>query len=303
MANITLRQLHIFSEVLVHGSFRRCAEHMEISQVAVSDHIRELEQRLGHALFERRAGGPAKLTSDGQRAQRHIAKILTEVDHLLIDFAAHADQLGDRRLNFSAQAYILRKLQGTLIEFENQHRGVKIDLDLTVFTAQGVVERLQAKTLDAGYFFALDVPTNLESEYAWTEPLRLFVGPNHPLAGQSRTELADIARSGCIHLLPENPLRPLIDEALKRAGLVDLKIAMQTNELGLILSSVQKGLGFVCMFENSGTGFINPGSLIPLQLEQPLPSLQVRRFVAERWRDDEIARKLLQRLAEQHNGE
>ena len=300
MANITLRQLQIFTKVVAQGSFRRCAEYMEISQVAVSDHIRELEQRLGHPLFERRAGGPVILTPAGQRAQRHIAKILAEVDHLLVDFAGQFPAAGERHLRIGAQAYLLRKLQGALLAFEAQHPGVKIDLDLTVFTAQTLAERLQAHTLDAGYFYSLDVPTQLESEYAWTEPLRLFVGPSHPLANQERVTLADIAITSSIQLSADNPLRPLIDESLKRAGIVDLKIALQTNELGLILSSVQKGLGFACMFEQSSPGFINPGSLFPLTLEQPLPSLQVRRAVAASWRDNEDMRQLLMRFGEQH---
>lgn len=300
MANITLRQLQIFEKVVAHGSFRRCADFMEISQVAVSDHIRELEQRLGHALFERRAGGPALLTPNGQRAQRHIAKILAEVNHLLVDFAGQVPAAGAWHLRIGAQAYLLRKLQGALLEFQSQQLEVKIDLDLTVYTAEALAQRLQAHTLDAGYFYTLDVPTQLESEYAWTEPLQLFVGPGHPLAQRERVTLADIAATHSIHLSPDNPLRPLIDESLRRAGIVDLKVAVQTDELGLILSSVQKGLGFACMFEQSSPGFINPASLHPLTLELPLPSLQVRRAVAPSWRDNEVMRRLLKRFEEQH---
>lgn len=284
MANITLRQLQIFSNVVEHGSFRRCAEKMEISQVAVSDHIHELELRLGHTLFERRVGGPVILTADGQRAQRHIAKILTEVDQLLLGLDG-ASKPGERCLKIGIHAYLLRKLRGALLEFEKDLQGVKVELDMTVLTAATLRARLQAQTLDMGYFYSLDVPTDLESDYAWTEPLRLFVGPTHPLAEQQtreRVRLADIAAASSIHLLPDNPMRQLVDESLRRAGLVDLKVAMQTDELGLILSSVQEGLGFVCMFEQSSTGFINPGSLVTMKLEQPLPSLQVRRAVAPR---------------------
>lgn len=300
MASITLRQLQIFAHVVTQGSFRRCAEQLEISQVAVSDHVRELEQRLGHALFERRPGGPATLTPAGRRAERHVVKILDEVERLLGDFAAPVSQSGERHLRIGMQAYLLRKLQQTLLDFEGQHERLKITLNMRVYTAAALNEQMQANLLDAGYFFSLDVPLQPESEYAWTEPLQLYVGRTHPLAGQARTALPDLMRANCIQLAPENPLRPLIDESLRRAGLADLKIAMQTDEFGLILSSVHKGLGFVCMFEQTGDGFIDPRSLVPLQLDQPLPSLQVRRAVAPRWRDDEVMDRLLRSLAVLH---
>src|SRR3546814_10665611 len=46
MATITVRQLEIFSQAVKHGSFRNCERQIGVSQVAISDHIRQLEQRL-----------------------------------------------------------------------------------------------------------------------------------------------------------------------------------------------------------------------------------------------------------------
>jgi len=37
---VTLRQIHIFTEVVRHGSFRACAGQTGLSQAVVSNHIR-----------------------------------------------------------------------------------------------------------------------------------------------------------------------------------------------------------------------------------------------------------------------
>lgn len=54
---LDLHQLSCFTAVYRHKSVSRAAETMFISQQAVSHSLRELEKKLGGALFERSAGG------------------------------------------------------------------------------------------------------------------------------------------------------------------------------------------------------------------------------------------------------
>ena len=49
--------LHVFSCAARHLSFTRCAEELHITPGAVSQQIRQLEERLGFRLFHRRARG------------------------------------------------------------------------------------------------------------------------------------------------------------------------------------------------------------------------------------------------------
>ncbi len=54
--------LHVFSSAARHLSFTRCAEELHITPGAVSQQIRQLEERLGFRLFHRRACGVPCLT-------------------------------------------------------------------------------------------------------------------------------------------------------------------------------------------------------------------------------------------------
>lgn len=72
---LTLRQLRYFEAAARLGHFGRAAEECAVTQPALSMQIKELEEELGAALFERRPG-EAVLTPLGREVAGRAAKIL-----------------------------------------------------------------------------------------------------------------------------------------------------------------------------------------------------------------------------------
>lgn len=83
MERPTLRQLEILAEIVRAGTFRGAARQLGLSQVAVSDHVRQLERRLGCALFVRSAGGRATLSEAGRIVLDHGRNVLFACDALI----------------------------------------------------------------------------------------------------------------------------------------------------------------------------------------------------------------------------
>lgn len=79
----TLRQLEVFIEVARVGTFRGAARNLGLSQVAISDHIRQLEARLGAPLFERVTGGKPRLAPAGAQVIDHARNVLFACDALV----------------------------------------------------------------------------------------------------------------------------------------------------------------------------------------------------------------------------
>jgi molybdate transport repressor ModE-like protein len=91
----TLRQLEALDMIARAGSFRAAARALGISQVAVSDHIRQLETRLGLSLFDRSRGGKARLSAAGAAALVRARLILADCDALVAtmrDFTTTASE-------------------------------------------------------------------------------------------------------------------------------------------------------------------------------------------------------------------
>lgn len=82
MAEINYNHLRYFWAVAQDGNLTRTAERLNVSQSALSVQIRKLEDRLGHALFERR-GRQLHLTEAGRIALDHADAIFATGRELL----------------------------------------------------------------------------------------------------------------------------------------------------------------------------------------------------------------------------
>lgn len=270
---ITLRQLEIFAEVVRAGSFRRCAERLGLTQVSVSEHVRALEQRLGTALYDRHPGGLPTLTAKGQSAHGRIVDILAAIDDLVADMEAGASARR-RQLRVAVHSFLMRDLAPMLGQFRARHPDVDLEIDTDIHTPDELIELVANRVLDLAYFFEVD--PLLRTTFVRHEALGIFVGSRHPLAARPVVTIADLSDIPAIQLTSRDPLRRLVDRALAAIGLPDGRIALETDEFGLIIGSVQRCQGYVCLFAASADEPGQVGGLQKLNLERPLPPLQVR---------------------------
>lgn len=95
MIKLTLKQLRYFEALARHGHFGRAAEACTISQPALSMQIKELEEALGIALFERRSRR-VWLTNFGEEFALRAGDILRSVNDLADLARAAQDRLVGR---------------------------------------------------------------------------------------------------------------------------------------------------------------------------------------------------------------
>ena len=116
MANLTLKQLRYFEALARHGHFGRAAEAAAISQPALSMQIKELEEGLGAALFDRGARA-VRLTGFGEEFAGRAREILRLVEELEDAARMGRDQMAGRlRLGVipTVAPYLLPQVIGEL---------------------------------------------------------------------------------------------------------------------------------------------------------------------------------------------
>ncbi|MBP0581360.1 LysR family transcriptional regulator [Labrys sp. LIt4] len=131
MKNLTLRQLRYVEALVRHSHFGRAADACAISQPALSMQIKELEEGLGLALFERGAR-QIRLTSFGTEFATRARDILRAVEALGDLAQAWQDQLvGPLRIGVipTVAPYLLPTLIGNLAR---SHEGLDIHVRETV---------------------------------------------------------------------------------------------------------------------------------------------------------------------------
>ena len=82
MLSSNIRQLEYVLAVAKHGSVTLAAQHIHVSQPALSVAINNLEAQLGQALFIRRKGSPLLLTSFGRDFIQQADQLVTDFEQL-----------------------------------------------------------------------------------------------------------------------------------------------------------------------------------------------------------------------------
>jgi LysR family hydrogen peroxide-inducible transcriptional activator len=131
MINLTLRQLRYVEALARHGHFGHAADACAISQPALSMQIKELEESLGTALFERSAR-QVRLTNFGKEFVLRARDILRSVDALGDLARASQDRLvGPLRMGVipTVAPYLLPTFIGNLTRL---HDGLDIHVRETL---------------------------------------------------------------------------------------------------------------------------------------------------------------------------
>lgn len=205
MGPLNYNHLRYFWAVAHDGNLTRTSERLHLTQSALSVQIRKLEERLGHALFERR-GRALRLTEAGKIVLDHADAIFATGEELL----GTLRQTGAARqaLRVGSLATLSRNFQ---LEFLRPVLG-RTDIDL-VLRSGGVGEMLRALE-------ALNLDIVLLNQPPASDALAPFV--THRVAERSVSLVGAPARLACPDSLADrlrkNPIiLPTADSSV-RAG-------------------------------------------------------------------------------------
>ena len=107
-------RLRVFMMVAAEGSFTRAAQHLGVSQPAVSQNIAELEKQVGAVLFDRKRGEVA-LTAEGYVFKDYAAKILHWYDATDALFGSAGKMTVNRSVRVAATDYVATYLLPNLL--------------------------------------------------------------------------------------------------------------------------------------------------------------------------------------------
>ncbi len=258
--------LHTFLIVAETGSFTRAARETFVTQPAVSQHIRALEERLGSRLFVR-AGQRIHLTPEGEELRRHARAAIKALEEAELALTA-MNALERGRMRIAATMFMAYLLPPALMEFKRRHPRVQVEVRF--HNSAEVIRQVEDGSVDFGFAGGLADPSSaLRVTPVHTERLALVAPPDHPLVGRGPLEPADLAP----HMLAIRE-RGTYTRRRVEEWFGDMALPLSLVEVGRIEAAIQLALSG-CLT------FVPAGAIRPAAQGDRLVVLPTRGLVSE----------------------
>lgn len=239
---ITLRHIRCALAVTRHGNITQAAEHLNVSQPAVSAALNELEELMGKALFVRQRGQGVTLTPFGRHAMDKAQQIVAGVHEL--------ERLADERRTLSGEL--------TLGCFEDLApyclpqllRGLKeshpaIGVSIREYGFDQISKQLSNGTLDAALSYDLGLPDRIRSTVLCELSAHALLPADHPLAEQGEVSLRQLCNYPLVltnqayssqHFLELFHFHGLQPQRLSKAYSLELQRGLVANGFGVAVA-------------------------------------------------------------------
>lgn len=263
------RRLQVFCAVAKHGSFTRAAEHLFMTQPAVTFQIKQLEEHFNTRLLDR-GHGKVTLTSAGEVVLAYAERILDMSDELESRVAELTDELaGTLAIGTSTTiaAYWLPRL---LERFKRQYPRVKPRV--VVGNSQLTEGRVAARELDIGLIEIVSDQPAIERRGAARDELLVICQPGHPLSRKRALQARDLLEHPFINRDPGNAVRDLAEDFFNHAGIAPdaLPVCAELGSLATVKHLAAEGLGFAIASNAAIQRDVREGRLIAIPLDPPL---------------------------------
>jgi DNA-binding transcriptional LysR family regulator len=285
---LNLHKLDLFLVVARTGNLSRAAEALFLTQAAVSQHVRGLEQQLGTPLFNRQARG-VTLTEAGrvllQYAQQ-ISALAAEAERAVTALGtapAGTLQIG---VTPAAAAHLIPQW---LAGFQARHEGVKVALHTRttpVLVADVLAGRLDLAVVEG------EISGHVRLHVVELQDAELCVAldAGHPWRERNRVSIRELVSQRLIARPPDSQTRIWMDDLFRRFGLTPHVVA-EFDDPQAIINAVASGMGIsilpACMVQPR----IAEGDLASISLQE-FPVL--RRPLKLIWRGDDSVNPITQ---------
>ena len=253
--DLNYHHLRYFREVAHMGNLTRAAERLNLSQSALSAQIRQLEARLGHALFERR-GRRLILTEAGRIALDHADRIFGAGEEML----AALNQSGQARppLRVGALSTLSRNFQ---LGFLKPVLGGETEVVLRSGSAAVLLDMLQALALDV----VLTTEPAPREAYAGLVAHRIAdqpVGVYGTPARMRHRNLAELLSREPLILPTDSSIRTGLDSLIARLGIAP-RVAADVDDMAMVRLLARADVGVaiapaVVLADEIASGLLQP---------------------------------------------
>jgi len=262
---VSVSVVKLFKDIAQARSFSRGAAQNGISQSAASQHIHEMEKRLGLALFDRTTR-PLALTQAGKLYHDFCREVLRREEQLLVEIEALKGAVEGTVRVASIYSIGLSEMSRLQEEFSRRFPGMQLHVDYA--QPAKIYEALLADQADLG-LVSYPEPGKELAVIPWRqEEMTVAASPEHPLAAKRVVTPADLSGQEYIGFDEDLSIRQALDRFFREHE-VAVNLAMQFDNIQMIKEAVALGSGISILPARTMEAEIRDGRLVSIPLDAP----------------------------------
>ncbi|MGQ9779287.1 MAG: LysR family transcriptional regulator [Bacillota bacterium] len=270
-----LHQLRIFLQVVENASFSRAAAALHLTQPAVSQQIRALEDELGLELV-RRVGRTVRPTKAGEVLLEHARTILAMVERGKAALAEFRAERRGRLILGAGNTTITFRLPPLLREY--RRREAAVEVVVKAGNSHELLALLEEGQLDVALVTSPGKGRAFRSIPLFHDEIVLILPADHPLNARVGLTPEDLLGVPSILFARGSGFRRFLDETFARAGYRP-EVVMELESVEGIKQLVQIGLGLSFLPRIAVEAELKEGSLRTQPVAGLVPALRTTHAV------------------------
>lgn len=269
---IDLELYRIFRETARCGSVSGAARRLYVSQSAVSQALKQLEEKIGGKLFDRGVRG-VSLTAGGETLFAHIDEAIAHIENAQAIFAEMKElKTGSIRIGASDTICGLFLLP-FLREFNVSRPDIKISVTNRI--TRESIELLRNAAVDIAF---INLPAECDASIEVIPVMEIhdcFVaGLKYGHLAERPMDLADLTGFPILMLEKASNTREQMDKFLAGRG-VELKPAIELGSLALLSEFAKIGLGIAATIKEDAQKMLDARELSQLRFNEEFPARHI----------------------------
>jgi DNA-binding transcriptional LysR family regulator len=225
-------------------NYTRAAQQLSLTQPAVSQHIKQLENELGVKLFIR-SGGKIILTEKGKIVVKYARRLTAIYATMLKEMH---EKLGLTSLIVGiTHTGVSNIIAEVIAKYCNIHEGVHIKI--VTDTIISLYKKLKAYEIDLAIVEGTYPEPELNAILLDTDDLILAVSNDHPFAQKNYVTLNELKNEKIILRLPNSGMRNLFVAHLESKGMSidEFNVILEVDNLATIKDLIARGFGIAIL--------------------------------------------------------
>jgi DNA-binding transcriptional LysR family regulator len=243
----------------------RGAEHCGVSQSAASQHVQEVERRLGVILLDR-GKRPLELTQAGRIYSDFCRDVLRREEVLSLSLESLKGEVEGTVRVVSIYSAGLSEMSRLGAEFTARYPTAALHVEY--MRPDKIYEALRDDAADLGLVSYPESSREIAAIPWREEEMQVAVPPDHPLAARAEVYLADLNGQAFIGFDEDLRIRRELDRFL-RAQAVEVNLVMHFDNIQMIKEAVTLGQGISILPARTMQAEIEQGRLVAVRLNAP----------------------------------